>query len=235
MIRVPPSDGSKVIRSRETDAGVLAAKGDRVRRVVLDDAVGERRLAVKEVGDEPELASLRDRRVADALGFDDPRIPLRGRREVAEVGEHLVGRMGRVDCCLVAGHRILLMLFEFGVAGMLVPAAESLALGPEPLTVVGRLPGPGHAVGRASRRSCQKPPELSCRLGRGTEPDDRVGALLRRAQQPLCRAVEAWQRGLAGPGCPPSRDASRAPPRRCPQAARAHCSVRITWARLVRA
>ena len=80
-------------------------------------------------------------------------------------------------------------------AGTACQAGEALALAPEPLAILGRLPRPRHAMCRAPSAVVPEAAGTLARLGSRAEPDDRVGSLFRAAQQRSGQPVKARQRG----------------------------------------
>ena len=134
------------------------------------------------------------------------------------------------------GHQVLLLELKLDAVRnrSVVQAAESYALGEQPLALLSRLPGPWQPVRGARSAVVPEPAGAAARFGRGPEPDDRVGALRGRSQQRSCRFVEARQRGSHAGGVRPAR-VHRVDHDAGAGQLLAQSSVRITSARLVRA
>ena len=154
--------------------GVLAEEGDRMRRVVLDDPIGELVLAAEELGHQPELGSLAHRLTVQTLRLDHARIPFPGCREIAEVGKYVLAGLLDVDRCSVVGHQDSPSGIEVDAVGTdasCQPLSRTHSARSRSRSCRVSRVHRSRCVGRG-RRSCQNRPEL--RPGSAAAPSQTI-------------------------------------------------------------
>src|SRR5947209_6760857 len=144
-----------------------------MRRVVLDDPVGELVLAAEELGDQPELCTITHRLTVHTLRLDHAWIPFPRCREIAEVGKYLLARSLDLDRCSVVSHQDSPSGIEVDAGGAkgCRPLSRTHSARSRSRTCRVSRVHRSRCVGRG-RRSCQNRPEL--RPGSAAAPSQTI-------------------------------------------------------------